>query len=377
MPISMGHKSLNVVKIKAVETTRPKPFKRVEVGEKADLVAELARTVGFDNWNALDMAINLRKFEEHQRLAEDCAAADEEAAAGARARAKEEERRRHLERAQDCVQFMNSWMDAGYQNWKSNQLVKRNRVRFDLRYELALMKRDEVRRTGERLRHEEDGGEGVAWFDRNMKRLGISSASAADGADGLLKSGMSESAMIYLQRIEAQVSSVTRNPEEAAELMLTLRKKAHQNRSARAERERRRRKMVLDQQRAQQQLEATKLEEKALGTYLTIAREQRALSMGRWEGAHRKREEHAKRAKKASELHARYLEGCARAFEEFSARARADRDEAALEAVWNSNLQSDFNVRICDRFDASSSAALRELDESNRFVQKSAESTLI
>ncbi|KAH8053559.1 hypothetical protein JL722_9402 [Aureococcus anophagefferens] len=245
MPISMGHKSLNVVKIKAVETTRPKPFKRVEVGEKADLVAELARTVGFDNWNALDMAINLRKFEEHQRLAEDCAAADEEAAAGARARAKEEERRRHLERAQDCVQFMNSWMDAGYQNWKSNQLVKRNRVRFDLRYELALMKRDEVRRTGERLRHEEDGGEGVAWFDRNMKRLGISSASAADGADGLLKSGMSESAMIYLQRIEAQVSSVTRNPEEAAELMLTLRKKAHQNRSARAERERRRRKMGL------------------------------------------------------------------------------------------------------------------------------------
>ena len=46
-------------------------------------------------------------------------------------------------------------------------------------------------------------------------------------------------------------------------------------------------------------------------------------------------------------------------------------------AVWNSNLQPDFNVRICDSFDASSSAVLRELDESNRFVQKSAESTSI
>ena len=34
-----------------------------------------------------------------------------------------------------------------------------------------------------------------------------------------------------------------------------------------------------------------------------------------------------------------------------------------------------FNVRACDRFDASSSAVLRELDESHRFVQKSAEST--
>ena len=46
-------------------------------------------------------------------------------------------------------------------------------------------------------------------------------------------------------------------------------------------------------------------------------------------------------------------------------------------AVWNSNIQPDFNVSVCDSFDASSSAVLRELDESNRFVQKSAESTSI
>ena len=50
---------------------------------------------------------------------------------------------------------------------------------------------------------------------------------------------------------------------------------------------------------------------------------------------------------------------------------------AASEAAWNSNLQPDFNVRVCDRFDARFSAVLRELDESNRFVQKSAESTSI
>ena len=45
--------------------------------------------------------------------------------------------------------------------------------------------------------------------------------------------------------------------------------------------------------------------------------------------------------------------------------------------VWKSNIQPDFNVRVCDGFDASSSSMLRELDESNRFVQKSAESTSI
>ena len=45
--------------------------------------------------------------------------------------------------------------------------------------------------------------------------------------------------------------------------------------------------------------------------------------------------------------------------------------------VWESNLQPDFNASKRDSFDASSSTVLRELDKSNRFVQKSAESTSI
>ena len=44
-------------------------------------------------------------------------------------------------------------------------------------------------------------------------------------------------------------------------------------------------------------------------------------------------------------------------------------------AVCKSNLQPDFNVRVCECVDTSTSAVLRELAESNRFVQKSAEST--
>ena len=43
--------------------------------------------------------------------------------------------------------------------------------------------------------------------------------------------------------------------------------------------------------------------------------------------------------------------------------------------MWNSNLQPDFNVRVFECVDAGLAAALRELDESHRFVQKSAEST--
>ena len=46
-------------------------------------------------------------------------------------------------------------------------------------------------------------------------------------------------------------------------------------------------------------------------------------------------------------------------------------------AARNSNLRPEFDVSACDRFDTSSSAVLRGLDESHRFVQKSAGSTSI
>jgi hypothetical protein len=45
------------------------------------------------------------------------------------------------------------------------------------------------------------------------------------------------------------------------------------------------------------------------------------------------------------------------------------------EPACKSNLQPDFNMRVCECFDTRTSAVLRELAESNRFVQKSAEST--
>ena len=58
-------------------------------------------------------------------------------------------------------------------------------------------------------------------------------------------------------------------------------------------------------------------------------------------------------------------------------KLRVSMEEMPLDPVCKFNLQPDFNVRVRDSFDAISSAVLRELDESNRFVQKSAESTSI
>ena len=56
-----------------------------------------------------------------------------------------------------------------------------------------------------------------------------------------------------------------------------------------------------------------------------------------------------------------------------SAARTSAREADRLRAERNSNLQVDFNVRVCDRFKLS--AVLRGLDESHRFVHQSAEST--
>jgi hypothetical protein len=54
-----------------------------------------------------------------------------------------------------------------------------------------------------------------------------------------------------------------------------------------------------------------------------------------------------------------------------------DKRRERRKTVPKPNLQPDFNVSVFEWFDTSSSAGLRELDESDRSVQKSAESTLI
>ena len=59
------------------------------------------------------------------------------------------------------------------------------------------------------------------------------------------------------------------------------------------------------------------------------------------------------------------------------ADAHDDLYACQLAPVCKSNLQPDFNMSVFECFDTSTSAVLRELAESSRFVQKSAESTSI
>ena len=74
------------------------------------------------------------------------------------------------------------------------------------------------------------------------------------------------------------------------------------------------------------------------------------------------------------------LDGVERAIAARGKRLSLERSSIAPEqfaAVPKPNLQPDFNVSVFECFDTISSAGLRELDESDRSVQKSAESTSI
>ena len=59
------------------------------------------------------------------------------------------------------------------------------------------------------------------------------------------------------------------------------------------------------------------------------------------------------------------------------AESKRGESPARSESAWKPNLQPDFNVIVIEQIAPDSSTVLRELDESNRFVQKSAESTSI
>ena len=93
-------------------------------------------------------------------------------------------RRKHaLIRQRERTQFLNSWIDEGYRAWRANQRTKDARVRFDLQYELALTKAKETRLDIARHNHDTDNREGVEWFERNMKRLGVGGDADAIGGD--------------------------------------------------------------------------------------------------------------------------------------------------------------------------------------------------
>ena len=274
-------KSANIVKIDAVKSIKPRPWKREHYGVRRDIHEEMVSRCGGTRASrqALDLAIHLLRYEKEHRSQMDKAERDEK-------REREEllERRRvrreaHLERERDKAQFMASWMNQGYDTWKKALTRERQRVRRDLRFELSLLDTKKVEEQQRNANASRDQRKGFEWFEKNMTRLGI----AGPSTDLNTAPRSPESAQVFLKRMEEHVAENTGDPKETYDLMSTLKDKGDRNRNAAFEKARRQRKMHVEQRRAQKELEEHRAEQSRLDAFAEKARAQRKLSEALWE----------------------------------------------------------------------------------------------
>lgn len=127
--------------------------------------------------------------------------------------------------------------------WKATQMVKRNRKTRDLQFELATRKIEELKTLRSRQIHTDDNQNGVTFFEKNMKRLGIG---GGDGADVRLSVSY-EANEAFEKRLETLALDTLPKNEEIDQFKGQLKERTAEKRAARYEKERRRRRALADQ----------------------------------------------------------------------------------------------------------------------------------
>lgn len=297
---------------------------------------EVADRYGVDNWKAIDMAIHTKKFVDFQKALELGSQAHERAQEDGRVADLARRRKQRLEKARDRAQFRKSWLEAGHENWRKNQLVKFRRQRRERQFRQSLLEKKKAVERRKKEKSAAEACEGISWIENRMDSLGISSHKSADTAVDLSQAAhkvASESGTDFLQRIEGQVASVTKNPEEVAALLAALKIRGNQNRTARQERELRRQKMDVDQQREHAQLELKKKEDRVFKLCRQYSRALEAVALLKWKKATKKLQGREARAARIAQKKQRFDDELDDAFEKFSMSARERQTEEAATAI--------------------------------------------
>jgi hypothetical protein len=193
-------KSANIVKIDAVKSIKPRPWKRQHYGVRRDIHEEMVARAGGTRASrqALDLAIHLLRYEKEHRSQMDKAEKDAKQEREELLERRRLRREAHLERERDKAQFMASWMNTGYDTWKKALTRERQRVRRDLRFELSLLDTKKVEQEQRNANASRDQKMGCEWFERNMTRLGI----AGPSTELNTAPRSPESAQVFLKRME-------------------------------------------------------------------------------------------------------------------------------------------------------------------------------
>jgi len=270
-------------KMKSTQSVRPKEFSRGALTDwgQDDFLVKTMEEVGTHNFNKLDESIHLRPFHEKQRANERDQTAREHKGKETREDFVRIRIKDKMELERSRARFMSEWIEEGRKSWKVNDEKRMEREKQMLRYELALDKRALARRENDRIKHAWEGAEYISSFERNMKRLGVGNDDG--GSDGGAYRTSTESGMNFLQRIESKVGSANLVPESNFETMEILHGNEKVNAKARKERSTRRRKMVVDQAKAQEELEKRKAHEMMMEGMARVQRKQREIAGKEWE----------------------------------------------------------------------------------------------
>lgn len=131
-------------------------------------------------------------------------------------------------------------------NHHATQMVKKDRQVRDLKFELAVQEFKELKTLKDNLIHCQDEIGGVNAFERIMKRSGIG---AGDGGSGQMAVSY-EDTKSFNQRMSEMAKQTFPTNEEISNFKTQLKERTEENRVARYEKARRRRRAMVDQNKA-------------------------------------------------------------------------------------------------------------------------------
>ncbi|RHY74387.1 hypothetical protein DYB30_009554 [Aphanomyces astaci] len=199
-----------------------------------------------NNLNRIDMAIHLRKFSQFMwdtdhGNATFFASKSQESAAASADRRHEAQAHIHEKRT-----FLQQWTHDGEDAWVVNQSVQSTREATELQFELSLREKRRLIVVQQNDTAAADLHDGVAGFDKNFKRLGISSG---DEDANVRLPPIQGTGLEHLVTLETRVDGCHFRPASNVQMMKELRERRKVHLHAQKERASRRRKMLVDQTR--------------------------------------------------------------------------------------------------------------------------------
>ena len=161
-------------------------------------------------------------------------------------KASSERRAKILENVNARIQKREETFQTGQQKWDANQHAKKDRKTRDLQFELALGTKRTLNIKNNNQRHQVDQESGIDTFEMNLKRSGI--GGDVDEGGSLLPSA--EDSSIFMNRLELNANKDWPTDGEVGDFKQVLEKRTKELRVARAEKARRKRRMLVDQDTA-------------------------------------------------------------------------------------------------------------------------------